>query len=103
MHASALAANEVDRLDIGEGFHNARATGHANQVERRTVFEGAGRHDAETAVARNRQHGLRDDVGSRLRELAGAEIEGGVPSRLKTSNGPVKSSCVIQGRSRSRR
>src|SRR3954465_11161993 len=27
--------------------------------------------------------------------LLGAEIEGGVPNRLRTSNGPVKSSCVI--------
>ena len=28
----------------------------------------------------------------------GTEIEGGVPVRLKTSNGPVKSSCVIPGK-----
>ena len=27
-----LAANEVDSLDIGEGIHNASATGHTNQV-----------------------------------------------------------------------
>ena len=30
--------------------------------------------------------------------LLGTEIDGGVPSRLKTSNGPVKSSCVIPGK-----
>ena len=28
----ALATDEVDRLDIGESLHNARATGQANQV-----------------------------------------------------------------------
>ena len=93
-----LAANEVDRLDVREGFHDACATGHANQVERGTVLEGAGRQDAEAAVAHDREHGLRDDVGFRLRNLLGAESEGGVPSRLKTSNGPVKSSCVIPGK-----
>jgi len=30
--------------------------------------------------------------------LLETEIEGGVPSRLKTSKGPVKSSCVIPGK-----
>jgi hypothetical protein len=30
--------------------------------------------------------------------LLGTETEGGVERRLKTSNGPVKSSCVIPGK-----
>jgi hypothetical protein len=67
----ALVANEVDGRDIGEGFNNAWATGQANQVEWGTVFEGAGGHDEEISVARNRQHGLGDNVGSRLRKPAG--------------------------------
>src|SRR4249920_1120025 len=67
----ALVANEVDGRDIGEGFNNAWATGQANQVEWGTVFEGAGGHDEESSVARNRQHGLGDNVGSRLRKPAG--------------------------------
>ena len=31
--ARALAASELDSLDIGEGTRNADAAGHANQVE----------------------------------------------------------------------
>src|SRR5271165_1322977 len=69
--ASSFPSDEVDRLDIAEGFHNAWATGQANQVERRTAFEGAGGHDNETAVARNRQHSLCDNVCYRFKELAG--------------------------------
>ena len=47
-----LAANEVDRLGIREGIHNAEAaSGHADQVERWRAVEGARRHDAQTAVA----------------------------------------------------
>ena len=45
--------------------HPARKSGRAG-----TALEGAGRHDAETPVARNRQHGLRDNVDFRLRKLA---------------------------------
>ena len=36
-----------------------------------------------------------------VRECAnalGAEMDGGVAKRLKTSNGPVKSSCVMSGK-----
>jgi hypothetical protein len=69
LRAPALAANEVHRLDIGEGFYNACATSDANQVERRTAFKGTGGHDAKTAVARNRLHGLRHNVGFRFRKL----------------------------------
>ena len=69
--ARPLAANEVDRLAIGEGVGDARAAGHADEIERRSAVEGAGRHDAETTVARHRLHRPGEDVDRRLRKPAG--------------------------------
>src|SRR5258708_7288878 len=66
----ALAASEVDGRDIGEGFDTPGPPGRQIRSSGGTVFEGAGGHDAETSVARNRQHGLGDNVGSRLRKPA---------------------------------
>jgi hypothetical protein len=64
-----LGAHERDRLRIGDGLDDAgRAAGDAEEVERRTVGEGAGRDEAEPAIARHRRHRLRDDAGRRLRQ-----------------------------------
>src|SRR5262249_7660899 len=68
--AIPLVANEIDRHDVCERIYNARTAGQANQVERRTIFKGASRHDTETLIAHHWQHGLRNNMGLGLRELA---------------------------------
>src|SRR5262245_32624438 len=68
---TSLAANEDDRLDISEGVYNAKTPRNTNQVERWRAVESARRHETQTAVTRNRSQGLRDNVNSRFRKLAG--------------------------------
>lgn len=90
----ALTANEVNHLGIVEGPPRRQPHWYTDQVERWTTFEGATRHDTETAVAAS----FSRRRGFCLGELAGNTYRRRVPSRLKTSNGPVKSSCVVPGK-----
>src|SRR4029077_8337960 len=61
---------EIDGLAVGYGGDYPGTARHANQVKQRRIVKGAGRHDPEAAVARDRRHGLRNNVSSRFREPA---------------------------------
>ena len=62
LRLSALTADEADGLIIGKGIGHAGTTRHTDQIERRTIGEGAIGHDAEPAVAHDGQHGLGGDM-----------------------------------------
>ncbi|BCG96921.1 hypothetical protein MesoLj131a_57850 [Mesorhizobium sp. 131-2-1] len=69
--APTLTPNELDSLDVCEGLYDARTTGYANQVERRTVLESTGRQDAEAAIAHNWEDGFCDNVDFGFGKFAG--------------------------------
>src|SRR5262245_13384231 len=67
--SSRLLTDEFDgRTIIDNAGHAFASPRYANQVERRTALERMGRHETESAIARDGRHCFRDNVGRRLRK-----------------------------------
>ena len=101
-----------------------RAAGHADQIERRAVREGVGRHQTEAAIARHRRARFGDDVDCRsgkprqhlqrtgevelrqIREDHKTDVERGhawSPFVLKRDRNSVGEAAIVRAKARSMR